>query len=466
MSEISLSASVRANLLTLKQTTASLQTTTLRLSSGKNVSTAIDNPTNYFAAKNYTDESSNLGNRLDSMSEATEQINAADNGITQIQTYLSQMEGVVNDALSNTDSDQRRALGEQFNELIVQVRSMAEDSGYGGINLLSGNSTSTIQFGANSGDSTLKLQGFNISAASGDADSNGEVGSSGVVGSSGEAYALTIDVNGNDVVGLKSYGANSSGSASTGSVVSAAVTAALNTMLTDATTLLSSYNAYAHSDAAANLNLTNDVYTLGNSQDTSGNYIFDPTGSSSPFGLTANSSYWTASYSGTWNTTVGNAIAGLVTTMDMLSVDYYLSNNVTTDVSNLSTAISTYQSAVASLGASSGGSTGADSYEVDWGATSYQTDLSSVLGQIEDMSNALDTQSSKLANNLSIITTREDFTNKKIDILDEGASNLTSADLNTEGANLLSLETSQSLSVQSLSLASSTASNVLTLIRG
>jgi flagellin-like hook-associated protein FlgL len=374
------------------------------------------------------------------------------------------MEGVVNNALSNTDSDQRRSLGSQFNELIVQVRSMAQDSSYGGINLLSGNATTTIQFGETSGASSLKLEGFNISAASGAADSNGELGSSGIVGSGGQAYALTIDANGSDVVGLKSYGIHTASAASTGSV-SADVTAALNTMLTDATTLLSSYSAYAHSDAAANLNLANDVYTLGNSKDTNNKYVFDPTGSSSPFGLTANGSYWTASYSGTWNTTVGSAVAGLVTTMDMLSVDYYLSNNVTTDVSNLTTAISTFQSAVSSLGAS-GGTAGPDSYEVDWGANTYQTDLKGVLGQIEGMNNALDTQSSKLANNLSIITTREAFTDKKINILDEGAGNLTDADLNTEGANLLSLQTSQSLAVQSLSLSSSSASNVLTLIRG
>ena len=316
---VNLSASVRSNLLTLKSTASSLQTTTERLSSGKKVASAIDNPTNYFAAQTYTSNATSLSNRLDSMSEATQQINAADNGITEISSYLSQMEGVVNDALSNTDSDKRTALGTQYNEMIVQIKSMAADSGYGGINLLSGNASSTVQFGVNSGDSTLKLQGFNISAASGDV-SNGEVGSSGVA-DSGSAYALTVDANGSDIVGIKSAGSNHAGSA-------------------------------------------------------------------------------------------------------------------------------------------------AGSWEVNWGATDYQTTLNSTLTSIESFQSALDTQSSQLPNNLSIITTRETFTDKKINILNDGASNLTSADLNTEGANLLSLQTSQSLAVQSLSLASSSASNVLTLIRG
>jgi len=117
------------------------------------------------------------------------------------------------------------------------------------------------------------------------------------------------------------------------------------------------------------------------------------------------------------------------------------------------------------VGLQSAGTSG-DAWEIDWGSDTYQDDLSALLTDIEDMSSTLQTQSSKLANNLAVITQREDFTDEEINILDEGASNLTSADLNEEGANLLSLETSQSLAVQSLSLASSTASNVLTLIGG
>ena len=67
--------------------------------------------------------------------------------------------------------------------------------------------------------------------------------------------------------------------------------------------------------------------------------------------------------------------------------------------------------------------------------------------------------------NLAIITQREDYTNKSIDILNNGADDLTLANLNEEGANLLSLQTSQSLAVQSLSIASSSAANVLNIIR-
>src|SRR5690606_28356326 len=112
--------------------------TTQRLATGKKVSRAIDNPTNFFAAQSYNDRANGLSARLDGMGEAVQQIKAADNGITAIRGILSQMKGVANDALSNTDAGERRALGEQFNELITQASNIAKDSGYAGINLLRG----------------------------------------------------------------------------------------------------------------------------------------------------------------------------------------------------------------------------------------------------------------------------------------------------------------------------------------
>ncbi len=70
---------------------------------------------------------------------------------------------------------------------------------------------------------------------------------------------------------------------------------------------------------------------------------------------------------------------------------------------------------------------------------------------------------SSLANNLSIIQTRRDFTEQTINTLKAGASDLTDADLNEEGANLLALQTAQQLGVTSLSLASQSQQSVLRL---
>jgi flagellin len=68
-----------------------------------------------------------------------------------------------------------------------------------------------------------------------------------------------------------------------------------------------------------------------------------------------------------------------------------------------------------------------------------------------------------LANNLSIIQTRQTFTQETINTLKAGASALTDADLNEEGASLLALQTAQQLGVTSLSLASQSQQSVLRL---
>ncbi len=68
-----------------------------------------------------------------------------------------------------------------------------------------------------------------------------------------------------------------------------------------------------------------------------------------------------------------------------------------------------------------------------------------------------------IANDLAIIQTREDFTKNTINNLEEGADKLTVADQNEEGANLLALQTRQTLGVTSLALASQSQQAVLRL---
>lgn len=65
--------------------------------------------------------------------------------------------------------------------------------------------------------------------------------------------------------------------------------------------------------------------------------------------------------------------------------------------------------------------------------------------------------------NLNIIQTRQDFTQNLINVLKEGADKLTVADKNEEGAKLLSLQTTQSLGITSLSLASQAEQSILRL---
>jgi flagellin-like hook-associated protein FlgL len=75
----------------------------------------------------------------------------------------------------------------------------------------------------------------------------------------------------------------------------------------------------------------------------------------------------------------------------------------------------------------------------------------------------LRTQASSLGSQLSIVQTRQDFTKNMINTLQTGSDNLVLADTNLEGANMLALQTRQSLSTTALSLASQADQNVLRL---
>lgn len=91
------------------------------------------------------------------------------------------------------------------------------------------------------------------------------------------------------------------------------------------------------------------------------------------------------------------------------------------------------------------------------------TAIQSASSQLETALGTLRSQSSSLAANLSVVTTRQTFTDNMINTLKTGADNLTLADMNQEGANMLILNTRQSLGTTSLSLASQAAQSVLRL---
>ena len=99
MSSIVLSASVRQNLLSLQSTAELLSTTQSRLSTGKKVNTALDNPTNYFTAQGLDNRASDINNLLDGISNGVQVLQAANTGITSIQKLVDSAKSVANQAL-------------------------------------------------------------------------------------------------------------------------------------------------------------------------------------------------------------------------------------------------------------------------------------------------------------------------------------------------------------------------------
>jgi flagellin-like hook-associated protein FlgL len=75
----------------------------------------------------------------------------------------------------------------------------------------------------------------------------------------------------------------------------------------------------------------------------------------------------------------------------------------------------------------------------------------------------LKAQASSMSSGLSIINTRQDFVKAMVNTVTQGADNLTLADMNEEGANMLMLQTRQSLSTTALSMSAQAAQSVLRL---
>ncbi len=92
-------------------------------------------------------------------------------------------------------------------------------------------------------------------------------------------------------------------------------------------------------------------------------------------------------------------------------------------------------------------------------------DIDALLNEVKLALSSVRTQASKFGSNLSIVQNRQQFTKQMINTLETGAANLTLADMNEEAANLLALQTRQSLSSSSLSLASQADQSVLQLLQ-
>ena len=136
MADISLTASMRSNLLSLQQTQSLMDTTQERLSTGKKVNSAIDNPSSYYTAQSLTNRASDLSSLLDSMGQAVQTIQAANEGIEAITEFANQAKAIATSANDTSDASEVENYMSQFDEIMRQIDGVAKDSGYKGVNLL------------------------------------------------------------------------------------------------------------------------------------------------------------------------------------------------------------------------------------------------------------------------------------------------------------------------------------------
>jgi flagellin len=99
LSNITLSAAVRQNLLSLQGTANLLATTQERLATGKKVNTALDNPTNFFTAAGLDARASDISNLLDSIGNGVQVLQAANTGITSLSALVDTAKSIANQVL-------------------------------------------------------------------------------------------------------------------------------------------------------------------------------------------------------------------------------------------------------------------------------------------------------------------------------------------------------------------------------
>src|SRR5215475_4721430 len=147
-SEITLSAGIRQNLLSLQDTAANLTTTQEHLSTGKKVNTAFDNPTSYFTSQSLTNRASDLSALLDQIGQAQQTLDAANNGLTGLTSLLQQ-------ALSTAQQAQQ-ASNDTAGSSTGTVDLTSNTAAAGNLLIATGGSTYTVSIAASASLSSIE----------------------------------------------------------------------------------------------------------------------------------------------------------------------------------------------------------------------------------------------------------------------------------------------------------------------
>jgi flagellin-like hook-associated protein FlgL len=258
MSNITLTAGIRQNLLSLQNTSAELTTTQEHLATGKKVNTAFDNPTSYFTSQSLTNRSNDLSALLDQIGQAQQTLNAANDGLTGLTSLLEQALSTAQQAQQTTPT-----------AAAVTTGSVALTSANPAGNLLInvGSTSYTVAISASESVSAIEAQ---INGTSG-------LGANGAVTASDDGSGHLV-LTGNTNTTAFTVSANAE-SAALGVTTSATVSNAVAPVSATRTTLQGNYNAIlTQIDQLAGDSSYNGVNLLGgdNLQ-----VLFNETGTSS-----------------------------------------------------------------------------------------------------------------------------------------------------------------------------------------
>jgi flagellin len=148
--DIVLTAASRANLSALQSTTALLDRTSNRLSTGLKVVTPIDGVTAFNASAALLDRATAFSDLGNTISVANDALNTTLQSLGSITKLITNLQGVLVSIASVTDTSQADSLADQYNLLLTQIDGIATDSIYQGTNLIN-NDSQSLQVDFNDG---------------------------------------------------------------------------------------------------------------------------------------------------------------------------------------------------------------------------------------------------------------------------------------------------------------------------
>jgi flagellin len=416
MAGITLTAAMRANLLSLQSTGKLLDQTQLRLSTGNKVNSALDNPINFFAAQSLNQRASSLSSLLDGMGQGIQTLQATNQAITTLTTLVKQLKSIANAAktdLNNTttvntlmmDGGATGFSSAAVADLvtgggITQGEAFSLQDGSGAVHtftidtVANGGVGTTLQDLVNAingvdGLSASIVYGDGTTLSSADVDANGAA--DGAAMDVGLAYLKVVSLTGNEITA----------------------------------TDIGAGNILAH----LGLDGTSEEVITGGASGSIQSYK----DVIAQIGQTVTDS----NYQG------NNLLAGTGSDL-VIEVNELGTGEIT---------ITSVDVTAAGLGLDESDS---DSWVDD-------TTVDATIALLDTALTTLSSKASGFANSLSLLQTRQDFTNNLINTLQDGSSLLTIADKNEEGANLLALQTQQQLGIEALSLSSQANQSVLRL---
>ena len=416
MADISLTASMRTNLLSLQNTQSLMDTTQERLSTGLKVNSAIDNASSYYTAQSLNNRASDLSALLDSMGQGIQTIQAANEGIEAITEFVEQAKAIANSARDAASKTDVKTLNAKFSVL------------------------TTSQTPKTSTTTALTLEIKKVNGDRVEALDSSDEHDKAVAAALTKLNAKLIA----DKLGGKDASAFKTAS-------EAAMKEFTGTVLEDVMEFSISADGKVSLTAKAGYKIaaTGAGEFAGQGDKAADTGLADDTATS-----TVNVNTDRQKYAEQFNE--------IMRQIDKLAKDSGYKGINLLQMNTLTVIFNEDRSSQIEVKGVDASSTG---LKISNPVDSWQTDedVNKSITEAENAISELRIMASDYGNYYSIVQNRQDFTKNLINVLTEGADNLTLADMNEESANMLALQTRQQLAINSLSLASQAAQGVLQL---